>query len=403
MKTKLIILSIILIATGLYSCDEDIVSVEKKGKGEVLISTLVPSGSSVHSGSAFMQLINNFDPSSYTNGSALPISYGLPPMIIGNDIFILPGWGNETNILKKYSKVDGKIVAKGTMPLPEKSQASNMVAKGDIAYIACTGIGKILVINHKKLTKIKEIDISSYGVDDKNPDPSSMLIRNNHLFVTLQQMVGGFFPKPNRPFSDVIIIDTDKNEVLKMITHKSNKISCPSRPIDPHSIFMDEQKDIYIVCVGAWGRIPGHNAGILRIKAGQTEFDKNYNFVFNTTNVSGESNAVDYIHSVRYAGNGKMYGTANFPAYYSKTPNYLKDRTVVPAVIDLAAKTISTLGMSYSNNFGVSVGTYKDKIVFGLATKESNGFFVYEPATKKGSKEAVVKLEGNPFYVYTFK
>jgi hypothetical protein len=251
------------------------------------------------------------------------------------------------------------------------------------------------------MSLIKEIDITSYGVGDENPDPSSMLIRDNLLYVGLIQMVGGYFPAPERPYADVLIINTDNNEVVKMITDSRAGVSYPTRAIDPFSIFMDENKDIYVVCMGGFGAL--HTAGVLRIKEGETEFDDSYKFVFNTTQITGEANPADYLHAVKYYGNGKMYGTANIPAYNSNPINYIEDRAVIPVEVDLNAKTIKALGFPRSNAFGVSVGTYEEQVIFGLATETSNGFYTYNPTTGTASSSAVIITDGYPYSFVAFE
>ena len=398
MKTiiRLIILGFIVGITS--SCEEEDKNNSDSGEGNILISTMLPNADGM-SGSAYMQLIDNLSPASLTNETSLPVPFSSVPCVCGEDVFIIPGWGGESDMLIKYTRINGELVKQGEHMLPTQAGATNIVTKGDLAYISCALSGEIRIINHQNMELVSNLDISDYGIGDQNPNPASMLIRDNYLFVGLNQMVGGQFPAPGRPYSDVLIIDTDNYQVVKMLTDSISGISTPTRPIDPYSIFMDENNDIYIVGIGAWGALPGHNSGILRIKAGETEFDENYQFVFNSTNIEGESNKPDYVHSVRYLGNGKLYGTINIPAYYSDPVNYIEDRTVVPVEIDLAAKSIKKLDFPYSNSFGVSVGKYEDYIVFGLATTNANGYYTYNPSTGEASTSAIITTEGYP---YTF-
>ncbi|PID62156.1 MAG: hypothetical protein CR986_02165, partial [Ignavibacteriae bacterium] len=244
---------LVIFILSMVACDDDDKVLKPSSEeGKILVATAIPNADGM-SGIAFMQLIDNLEPKEITNSTAMPISYYSAPCVIGNDIFIVPGWGGSNNVLKKYSRINGKLVKQGEYTLPENAAASNVVTKGDIAYISCAFLGKIIVINHKTMKLVKEIDITSYGVGDQNPDPSAMLIRDNHLFVGLTQMVGGFLPAPERVACDVIIINTENNQVMKMITDSTSGLSTPTRPIDPNSIFMDENKDIYISCLGSWG------------------------------------------------------------------------------------------------------------------------------------------------------
>jgi hypothetical protein len=393
---------LILFAALFIKCDDEKVTNPTSENGNILVATMLPNPDGM-SGSTYMQLIDNLSIKNINNSNALPVPYGSVPIVSGNDVFSIPSFAGESDLLIKYSRIGGELVKQGEYTLPSQSGATNVVSKGDIAYISCGLIGKILVINHESMQFIKEIDITSFGVGDQNPEPSSMLIRDNHLFVPLTQMVGGYFPSPTRPYSDVLIINTDNNQVMKMITDSTSGISTPTRPIDPYSIFMDENNDIYIVGIGAWGALPGHYSGLLRIKAGETEFDKSYRFIFNTTVVNGESTPLDYVHAVRYAGNSKLYGTGNFPAYYGNPINFVTDRTVVPVEIDIAAKTIKKLDFPFSNSFGVSVGVFDDQIVFGLATSNSNGYFTYKQSTGEASSSALVKTDGFPYFFVAFE
>ena len=390
-----------LLLLSLVSCnDDDAVNSPNVKEGNLLISTLIANPDGM-SGSAYLQLIDDLEPKSLTNSSALPAPYSNVTCVYGNDVYVLPSFGGETQLVK-YTRTDGELVKTGEYTLTENSSATNAVVNGDFLYVSCQFIGKILVLKHADMTLVKEIDISFYGVGDQNPDPASMIIRGNLLYVALSQAVGGYFPDENRPYADVLIINTDNNEVEKMITSATPGISTPTRAIDPQSIFVDENNDIYVTCVGGFGAVPGHHAGILRIKAGETEFDSTYYFDLSATSIEGESNKLDYLHMVKYHKNGKLYATANLPAYYGNPINPLKDRTVVPVEIDLAAKTIKTLGLPYSNGIGRATAIYQDVVIFGLATNSNNGLYTYNPSTKESSKNPLITIEGSPGVVNTF-
>lgn len=403
MKNALHYIFLILMAVLLTNCDDDDNSTNPETEsGNILVTTMLPNPDG-QSGAAYMQLIDNLNEKSLNNNTAFPIPFSSVPHIIGDDVFVLPGWGGDTDILVKYTRSGGELIKQGELTMPSASGGTNIVVKENSGYVACPGIGQIVVIDHEKMEITESIDITAYGVGDQNPEPSAMLIRDNHLFVGLSQMVGGFFPAIERPYSDVMIINTDNNQVMKVITDSTSGISTPTRPIDPYSIFMDENNDIYVYGIGAWGFVPGHYSGLLRIKNGETEFDESYKFVFNTTPVDGESTPLDYVHAIRYAGNNKLYGTGNFPAYYGDPMNFLTDRTVVPIEIDMSAKTIKKLDFPYSNSFGVSVGVFEDLAVFGLATTNSNGYYTYNPSTGQASSSAVVTTDGYTFGFFTFE
>ncbi|MFA8436716.1 MAG: hypothetical protein ACEPOZ_19570 [Marinifilaceae bacterium] len=396
---KLIALSLLV---GFFSaCDKDDDHSEPQIEGgDVLMSTMVPNPDG-RTCSVYMQLIDNknLEAASYTNATAIPAYFACPPVVVGDDVYLLPGWAMESDLLKKYSRIGGKLVEQGSLTLPAQSGANNLVVKGEKAYISLSMKGKILIVNPNTLAKLGEIDIKKYGVGDENPDPAMMIIRGKYLYVGLNQLLGGYYPAPDRACSDVLIIDTEKDEVVKMITESASGISMPTKPeADCKSIFMDENKDIYVVGIAGFGAVPGHKSGILRIRNGATDFDSDYQFVLTGAAIEGEEYVLDYLCAVQYAGKGKLYAAANVPAYYKNpdSPDYIKDRTIIAVEIDLNAKTIKKLDIPRSNTYGASVSLYKDDIVFGFSTTEDNGYFTYNPSTGKASSHAVISVEGFP-------
>ena len=392
MLSKLTVLGLLILSIA--SCDDEADDTSIVEEGNILVTTAVPNPGG-NSGAAYMQLMDNLESQHITNINAFPVPYSGTPCISGNNVFVLPGYANETDIVEKYTRIKGELVKQGEYRLTEGSAASNAVARGDYLYISCTSLGKITVLNHTDMSFVKDIDISSYGIGDNNPDPSTMLIRNNLLFVPLIQSVGGHFPSTERPYSDLLIIDTDNNEVVKMITEKNSGITGGNRIVDPNSIFMDENNNIYMVTVGGWGT-PGYKYGIVRIKAGETEFDNTYGFVLNTTIIEGENITSDYPQAVKYHKNGKLYATLNVSAYFSEEVNYLEDRTVVSVEIDLYKGTIKKIDLPLSNSLGVSVGIYQDIVVFGLATTTGTGFYTYNPETNQASSSPIITTQGTP-------
>ena len=390
MILKLTVFGVLLLS--LVSCDDDGENTSITKEGNILVSTSI-ANSDGHSGTAYLQLIDDLEPKSLTNSNAFPAPYHKVACLSGDDVFVLPGYSGETQLVK-YTRMDGELIKSGEYTLVEQSGATGAVTKGEYLYVSCEYIAKILVLKHADMTLVKEIDISSYGVGDQNPDPAGMILRDNLLYIALNQIVGSHFPDENRPYADVLIINTDNNEVVKMITENTFGISQPTRALDPSSIFLDEKNDIYIVCLGGFGYVPGHKIGILRIKAGETEFDNSYGFDISSASIEGESNNPGYIQFVKYHKDGKLYATITIPALYGNPPDYLADRAIAPVVIDIYAKTIKTLGLPYSNSVSRGVTVYNDIVAFGLSTNSANGIYTYNTLTKEASNSTIITTEG---------
>lgn len=365
---------------------------------DILIASSIASTDGM-SGTSFIQMIKDLTPASYSNKIARPFVFGIMPIVIDKSIYELPIM-SSIDVVNKYEQdSEGNLQKVGSLSLEAKSGAAQMVQLNDTkAYISLWMRGKILIVNPKTMTKTGEIDVTQYGVGDKNPDPAGMVIRDGLLYVALEQVVGGYFPAPDRPYADVLIIDTKTDKPIKMITDKTSQFSFPARPIDQKSIFIDEKGDIYITCVGAFGALPNHKMGILRIKKGETEFDKSYSFSLSDATIEGEANKASWILYSQYAGSGKLYSLLYIPAYIKdpKKPNYLSDRTTLAVEIDLNAKTVKKLpDLPRGNSYG-SIGIYNGKIIVGIASDNSQGYHIYDPATGKGTKEAVIKIVGSP-------
>ncbi len=390
---QLIALSV-LIFVGI-SCNKEKDEPISKNSRNILIETVLPNPNGT-TGSSYAQLIESIEPATYDNKQAIETSYTAPSIVRGQYVYILPGWKESNNLLKIYELNNNKLISKGSVSLPANSGANAMEIVGDKIYVSYSFMGKIGVLDKNSQKVIKEIDITSDGVGDKNPDPAQMIVRDEILYVALNQLKAGTpMPDPTRAKVDILLVNTKTDKPIKMITEETANMSMPTKPeADDFSMFIDEQGDIYINCISGFGFI-GQDAGFLRIKKGETDFDKSYQFKITQTAIEGEANKASYVMLMKYAQDGIVYATVDIPAYYSKPPNWFEDRTVFPVKIDLKSKTIRRLGIPRSNNLGTCVGLYKDKVLFGLSTKTDNGFFVYDTKTEKMSDKAVIKTTGN--------
>jgi len=399
-QTLLFILSILFTFSA---CDDD--DNPELTKGNIAIATTIPNPDGL-SGSSYLQLTETFNTKTLDNSLAYQMPFSSPCYIFDDDIFVMPGLSSD--ILTKYSRNENKeLVKTGSLLLPSGSWAFNMVKTSDEkAYVALWGSGEIWEINPTTMIPTDTIDVSSYGVGDVNPDPTGMCIRDGKLYVALYQIVGGYYPLVNRPFSDMLIINTTTNTVDKMISTESlpglssTGLSTPTRPIDNQTIFIDENNDIYVVCTGALGGYPGvHKTGLLRINSNETDFDESYKFVVSDSTVIGESNAPGYIANVIYMGNGKLYANINFPAYYDPVdPSDYFDRTVAPVLIDIYAQTVTKLPFTKRSNGFTNISKYNDKIIYGMITDSDQGFYTYDLLTGEASSKPVITTKGYPAF-----
>ena len=405
MKIRNLTLALAGTALVFSACEKDPDPKVPADNANIALATILPNPDGM-TGAAYLQLIRDEFPQNTNNNNGIPIPYeGAYPVIEGNDIFVFPGYmGDSKNELVKYTRVNGRLSKTGTMKLPPNSSATNIVfASAEKAYLSMAGLGRIAIFNPITMVQKGEIDLSSLGVSDNNPDPSAMLLRDGLLYVGLSQMVGGWVPPQDRPYSDIAIIDTQTDKLLKMITDKTSGISMPTRPIDRYSIFMDEKKDIYISCVGAFGMVKGHNAGILRIKAGETEFAPTYRWTITGADISGEEKTAGFISAIRYVNNGKAYAYINMPGYYKpgeQGHTAIADLAVEINLYDRSMKKIK--GLDLSNGFGVMLALYKGTVLIGNSSTKAKGIYSLNIQTGEVSKEPILTTVGNPILCHYF-
>lgn len=358
-------------------------------------------------GTIYLQAVKDMHEGTYSNENSMPTSFGTNPLITSDRyLYTFPAYMNNTALEITRYKItgNGEFQKEAAMPVPAGSSACNIVILNkEKAYLSMQGIGKVRVFNPTTMKQTKDIDLNSLAQAGMSASPASMLIRDGKLYVGLNQMGPQWMPTQNSV--ELALIDTQTDEVEKHIVNKTLGMCFATRPVDPNSIFMDENKDIYINCLGSFGFIPGLNGGIVRIKNGSTDIDPDYSIRLDQTDVEGLSvGKCDFLASVYYHKDKKLY--ANLCAHKLDPQAAQKpytSMTSLPCVIDLEKKTIKTIkGMEVSNPQGIAVGKYKDLIVFGSANAKADGFYTYNPSTGE-VKGPVMKVQGNPTLFYSFQ
>ena len=400
MKNRVLTMVSVISLLALGSCsDNDTPNAIKGGKGAIILGVDIPNPDGA-TGSSFIQLIKDKEETqTINNENGIQISYhSAPPLVIGKDIFVFPGYGGDTkNQLGKFIYQNNQLQEQKPLKLPAQSSASNVVKVSDTkAYLSLPGLGKVWVFNPTTMEKTGEIDLTSLGIQDKNPDTGIMIERDGILYVGLNQMVGGWLSPKEYNQADVALIDTKTDKFMKMISYKG--FSMATRPIDSHSMFMNEKGDIYISCLGGFGMVPGHSAGLLRIKKGETDFDPNYHWTITGASIEGEEKTPSFIASILYTKNGKAYGYVDIPGYYKpgdKGHTAISNRAVEFDIYNKKMKRIE--GLELSNGFSVMVGKYKKgKLVIANTSETKKGIYLLDPMTNKVNPEPIMKTQGNP-------
>ena len=388
------------------SCEDDEDDNTSSASGKIIFSTTVtnPSGDS---GSGYLQAISDFSGGvNYDNKNAIPLGFGSYPCVCkSGNIYVFPDYMGGTELkLKRYVLNNSdQLELQGAMPLPANSSAANVVeASEEKAYVCCQSLDLIIAFNPKTMKEISRIDVSSLRNEGVSAYPGAMYIRDNILYVALEQFNSQWMPTENA--IEMALYKVSDDSFIKRIRNTSLGICGPTRPIDDQSIFEDENGDLYINCIGSFGYIPGLDAGIARIKKGETDFDPSY--TFNLTNTKVEGLPCDYLNILakcQYTSNGILYAYGYAIGLDPENTNTYTARTGAPVVVDLRNKTVKVIeGLPRSNGHGIAMGIHEGKIVYGSANDAYNGFSTYDP--KSGTIETkVITVTGFPSFFHSFK
>lgn len=408
MKKKIFFVAVA--ALCLYSCkknepDKTIAG----GTGDILLTTALPNATGMD-GTVYMQLIE--DPEAgktmaVDNKNGINVPFGSSyPMVIGQEVYVFPSYHltMDKNELIKYHHTNGVLQKVGSMQLPANNSANNLVKISPTkAYLSLAGLGKIYVFNPETMQKTGEIDLTSLGIQDNNPDIGIMIERDGYVFAGLSQMVGGWTSPEYYKQADVAVIDTRTDALVKMISEKTSGFSQATRPIDPKSLFMDEKEDIYISCLGNFGMVAGHKAGLLRIKKGETDFDPTYHWAITGDTIEGEEKAAGFAASICYVANGKAYGYIDIPGYYMPGETGHSAVSNRAVVFDLYNQKMTKIeGLDLSNGYGILVSKYKNGLAIANASTKTKGIYYLDPLTAEINPTPMITTIGNPMAIESF-
>ncbi|PIF06306.1 MAG: hypothetical protein CSA36_02120 [Draconibacterium sp.] len=398
---QLIAFSVVMF--GAVSCDKDEPQTPQGGKGIVLVETTVKNADG-KSGSSYFQLVSELK-GNINNSEAIQVGFNVPFSVWGNDIFVFPAFEfGTTGIteLRKYTyKKNDYLEKPQVLEIPTGMGVFNSTKINDTKmYVPSYSVGKILIVNPKTMTKTGEIDITSYAHGDNNPESGYGFVRDGLYYLPLGQAGANWMPHPDHLQVDVLVIDTETDEVTKMISETETGLCFPTRPMLKDMIFTDENKDLYIACVGFFGFNPEYlKSGFVCIPNGQTEFDTLKSWDVSNTPIEGTSYKPASIVNTLYVGDGKVVAFASI-LELSTDPYTSKNNMAV--LIDLEEKTIKKIeGLPLTDGHSVLLEEHNGKVILGIYGKDKAGFFTYDPATEEVTHDATTV--GNPTFVHFFE
>ena len=306
------------------------------------------------------------------------------------------GYGGEQTLYKYKIDAKGRLSEKPVAQLTFEGSPcviDFVIASKTKAYgVTCGTSAGIVVFNPETMKETGRIDISKYGYGDKDPDAGNGIIRDGKLYLPLCQVKS--MKELHKVAGQVAIIDIATDKVEKVIQdERVNGLGY----IGHTNPVMDEAGNIYFLTgplsamLSLYMPDMGFKEGMVRIKKGETEFDKDF-YISLQSLEGGEPGS--YGMYMRYGGNNKIYIflQKNSLVVDPEDQSYVKNKDYVPYEIDIMNRTGKILPLpatcGWAANALIKDGDY---MYFGEQTETGIGFYGYNMKTGKGTDTPVVK------------
>ena len=315
----------------------------------------------------------------------------------------------DVGSISRYSLAEnnklGKVTAK--LSLPGTWVNHIYFVNDEKAYLGGM-LDSLIIINPKTMKKTGAIDLSKYKDKDALVvSPGTGVIVDGRLYVGLLQNVSDYATGNE---AQVAIIDVKKDEVVAVA--KDDRVAAVGSLDDSQNqAFTVIDGYIYCYSNASWGYAPGQVDGFLRIKVGETKFDKDYAwYITKDVAIDGitKKDNFKYLSPATYPSeDGYVYSFLNVMVDLQQTwtdMDSYHNNTCKPVQIDLANKKIKTLPIGYSSSWA-SYGKYVEddgNVIFAVSTEEDgNAYFRYDPKTDKAKK--IAEAEQIPMWIVPLK
>ena len=268
-------------------------------------------------------------------------------------------------------------------------------------------VDSLIIFNPKTMKITGSIDLSEYKDEGAMAVSfGSGVIVDDRLYVGLLQNVSDY---ATGNAAQVAIIDVKKDKLIA-VANDERIAAVGSLDDSQNAAFVVAGDYIYTYSNASWGYAPGQVDGFLRIKIGETEFDKDYIWkISEEVSIKDITNkgVFKYLAPFTKPDGNVVYSYLNVmmdlqKAWASAEDYY--DYTCKAVKLDLAKKEIKALPIDYTSSWA-SYGKYIEedgKVLFAVSTeKDGNAYFRYDPKTDKAEK--VASVEQIPMWIVPLK
>ncbi len=319
----------------------------------------------------FLQGLTDLNQTSIDNANGTEVGQFSSIYSDGKAMFTA-GFGAPATMKKFVFDKTGKAVLDQEIIIPGSNSFSSVEILNETTGYATVGggISKVIQFNPATMRITGEINLKDAG---DGLFYSDMIIRDTNLFITLNDFGGSGSAK-------IAVVDLNTNSLSKVIT--DDRTATLFNTLTAEIMTTDAQGNIY---VQASGLFSGKPSGVLRIKAGETEFDTDY--FFDLKAATGNT-----CFGLYHFSNGMVCTTIsenddNFFGTDGASPSFRYRK------IDLSkAKDLGDLEASLPNTFAASRTSFMkqvsdDEVLFAIAGTEEDALYSYEISSGNVSKK----------------
>lgn len=315
----------------------------------------------------YIQGLANLDMSSLDNSKAVESASFASQWAYGGSVFLTAS-GSPATMTKYSFDANGKTVQSGQLVVSGANTFSSVefVSSTEAYASVGGGLAKLIKFNPSTFQKTGEIDLTPLV---KTGAASTYYLgvkaRDGKLFLGVQCFNSSFDQLIDSAF--VAVIDIASSKVEKMISDaRTSNIFLAGSSVSGFA--MDSNKDLYIEALGD-GIKP---SGILRIKSGSTDFDKDY--FFDLKAATGKDCASLYLFKNGLAFTTRIEDPTD--AYETNGPNFRYYK------IDLVnKKSLGDISSSLPDIYGSSTSIMREfddtNIHFVVSSTSENSIYTY--------------------------
>lgn len=330
----------------------------------------------------YIQGVESLDFTSIGNESAIELT-GSARTVSYNGSVYASLFGAPANLVKYSMNVDGTPNEEERIVVPGANTFSTIYFQSEtVAYATVAGgISKLIIFDPSTMRISDEVSLT--GITEAFPEATrtyyqDMMERDGKLFMGVHYE-NNFVPVNDNAY--VAVIDLSTNTVEKVISDTRTGMVFGGQGSNAGMVKV-ENGDIYVQALGTLIDGGSSPSGVLRIKAGSSDFDEDY--FFDLVEATGNVSYGIYHTSGGRSFTAKVEDETDFWEFLTGEPQFTYHE------IDLSAKTsigaVADLPTTYGSRRMIIHEMEDQRLLFTIATNDENAVYQFDINTNSSSK-----------------